>query len=190
MIYVIGYRDKVPAGAEVVDTTSRSDSPFSPFLSKTLLPIKAANMENAWQYSKVYEGYDKDGKPTPEWFVWSQRGFNARWASRYPMGKETKPLYSWFKEKRLDYVEARKELYVPLYRNMLGVNKICIEAVNELTERAKVKDIALRDFDGYHTNDSFETILNNPNKKMGHAFVLREVILERLEAQKDCSQNA
>jgi len=44
---------------------------------------------------------------------------------------------------------------------------------------AAKRDIALWDFDGYNSpGKTYEEIINDPTKKMGHAFVLREVILE------------
>lgn len=61
MIYVIGYRDKTPEGSLIINTTSRSKnwsrglSPF--FLNPGNLygEYSAKNVENAWQYSKVYK---------------------------------------------------------------------------------------------------------------------------------------
>lgn len=182
MIYVIGPRDKAPEGALVIDTTSRSKSIFSPFYNPTDYPIQAKNMENAWQYSKVYEGHDLNGEPSIEWHRWRAKGLESKWADRYPMGKGKVPLYSWFDGKKLTYVEARKKLYVPLYKNSIATDRHedqILHIANLLNE--KYRDVALWDFDGYLTTDSFETIVNNPKKKMGHAFVLREVIQEYMK---------
>lgn len=185
MIYVIGPRDKVPEGALRVDVTSKSKSIFSPFYGSVDCPLKARNMENAWQYSKVYEQHDAGGCPSESWYLWHEQGLNSKWAYRYPMGKGARPEYTWFQGRAIGYIEARKELYTLLYRNMLQTprHEREINLLLSLTrDEESGQDLALWDYDGYLTNDSFETILNNPEKKMGHAFVLREVLRERLDA--------
>jgi hypothetical protein len=137
-------------------------------------------MENAWQFSKVYpEHVDANGNPRARWYIWRGWGLMSTWAYRYPMSKGAVPLYSYLDGRKLNYIEARKELYVPLYKSLLGLVNPSLE---KLVELCKDKDVALWDFDGYHTDDNFDTILNNPDKKMGHAFVLREVINERLQS--------
>ena len=175
-IYVIGPRDKAPADAKVINVTSRAKSPFSPFFHGTSEPIKALRMENAWQFSKVYPEHDYNGHPTKAWFKWREEGLADTWAHRYPFGKGATPLYSYYNGERLDYVEARKVLYIPLYRNMISnLPGVLDEVLEELTRQ----DIALWDFDGYNApGKSFEEIVEDPNKKMGHAFVLREIIKE------------
>jgi hypothetical protein len=180
-LYVAGYYDKIPEGAMVVDTTSRSKSVFSPFLSGTRHPILSMRMENAWQYSKVYPQHDDNGRPNKEWSRWRYEGLHKFFAQRYPMGKGVFPLYTWFNDQQLDYIEARKQLYVPLYRNMLD-NDNAEYQINNIIQMLKRTDVYLKDFDGYNDPDkTFEEILNDPNKKMGHAFVLREVIRERIQ---------
>ena len=35
------------------------------------------NVENAWQYSKVYREYlDDNGDPSKEYFIWAKEGFD------------------------------------------------------------------------------------------------------------------
>jgi hypothetical protein len=68
------------------------------------------NVENAWQFSKVYpEHVGADNEPTPEYFRWRGAGYDNKWASRYPKGKGTKPLYSLWSGEKLDYIAARKK---------------------------------------------------------------------------------
>lgn len=179
MIYVIGPKDECPEHARFIDVTSRARSPFSPFLNDTLKPIKAKVMENAWQYSKVYpEHLESDGSVGEKWLKWRQEGLDNPNPIRYPMGRGAKPLYSYFNGEELGYVEARKKLYIQLYKNMLR-NRI--SEILELVKICRNEDVALWDFDGYRTSDSFETILNNPKKKMGHAFVLKRILLDVVE---------
>ena len=85
MIYVIGPNNPVPKGIEVINTTSRSKTwsrGLSPFF---IGPIdlysgyKSINMENAWQFSKVYEYYlEEDGSIGERYFKWAQDGWAIR----------------------------------------------------------------------------------------------------------------
>lgn len=179
-LYVVSLWAQTPQESITIDTTSRAKSVFSPFLSRCISPIKANNMENAWQYSKVYPQHDDGGKPNKDWERWHYEGLNKTWADRYPAGKGAIPLYTWYNKQQLDYIEARKELYVPLYRNMLENNKAAQKEIDRIIQLLETTDVYLKDFDGYNDpGKTFEEIINDPEKKMGHAFVLREVILER-----------
>lgn len=130
------------------------------------------NMENAWQYSKVYPKYaDANGEPLEEYFTWAQYGWNKKRADRYPMGRGAKPLYSYWDGKKFGYVEARKKIYAPLYAN--AVEKT--EAYRKLKELYDAGDLWLWDFDGYNHHDlgmSYEDVINCEDRKMGHALVL------------------
>lgn len=178
MITVCSLWDDVPSHAISVDTTSRSKSPFSPF---TLGPVivepfedryyVSRNMENAWQFSKVYEDYDKQ-LPT-DWLRWAKQGWDDDYAYRYPAGKGAVPEYSIHCGERLGYIEARKKIYGPLY---MGAVVKTNGFVQLLKQHRNGDDIWLRDFDGYLTDDDHETVLNNPNKKMGHAFWLKHAL--------------
>lgn len=136
------------------------------------------NVENGWQYSKVYaEHTDGEGNPTDEYFIWARDGWGQTRAVRYPMEKGRKPLYSWWDGEKLTYVEARKRVYVPLYARAV----VKTEAFAQLEELYREKDeITLRDFDGYDyvaQGKSFKEVINDPEKKMGHAFVLAMMLM-------------
>jgi hypothetical protein len=181
-LYVTSFREKIPESSVAIDTTSRSKSVFSPFLSGCTAPIKANRMENAWQYSKVYAQHDDGGKPNKEWSRWNHEGLNKSWADRYPAGKGAIPLYTWYNDQQLSYVDARKALYVPLYRNMIENNKAAQVEIDKIIKLLVTTDVYLKDFDGYNDPDkTFDEIINDPKKKMGHAFVLREIILEKIK---------
>lgn len=169
---------KPPPGVYTVDTCSHSNT-WSKGLSPFVLgPVNlyggyvSQTMENAWQYSKVYAGYSQHGEPTQRYFLWAQKGWNNPRAVRYPMGKGAKPLFSYWDGESMDYVTARKRIYCPLYAN--AVEKT--DAFARLYKIAKDKgEIWLRDFDGYDyrgEGKTLEEVLNDPNRKMGHAFVL------------------
>lgn len=200
-VYVVGYRDKVPDEAIVIETTSRAItwskglSPFSLGPVELSPGLHAKNMENAWQFSKVYKQHiDENGLiKVKEYLDWAMQGWNDTYAHRYPMGKGAKPEFSikllpfgkcfidgsgykideYLPVKKLSYIEARKELYIPFYSKAVSDS----DAYNKLadlffTER---QDIYLRDFDGYNHKTlgmTYEDVINCETKKMGHAFVL------------------
>jgi hypothetical protein len=133
--------------------------------------IQSFNVENAWQFSKVYDRFDDNGTPTKEWFTWRFNGLTSKKAIRYPMGKNAKPKYSWWNSQALNYIEARKQIYIPLYSNAVR-NTL---AFSRLMGLKSATDVILWDFDGYNHNEfymSYDDVINCETKKMGHAFVL------------------
>ncbi len=175
-VRVIGPRNR--RNPDAINTTSSAgwSSGFSPFL---LGPVRlygglvARNVENAWQFSKVYSGQTgADGNPSEGWRRWAEGGFRNPRAVRYPMGKGAKPLYSWWDGERLDYVTARKRIYVPLYAGAV----VETDAFRKLAEMYRRGDeIVLWDYDGYDYLElgmTLDQVLNDPTRKMGHAFVL------------------
>lgn len=179
MLYIIGPGYKLPDDKTVINTTSRSNNwgrGLSPFFAG---PVNlyaghtSHNVENAWQYSKVYEYYlEEDGSVGERYFKWATDGWNTIRANRYPMGRDAKPLFSFWDGQKLTYTEARAKIYIPLYS----------EAVKKTPAFAQLKklyeggeDLYLWDFDGYDHRTlglSFDQVINDPNRKMGHAFVL------------------
>lgn len=148
------------------------------------MPRESLNMENAWQFSKVYKKHvGPDGWPTPEYFEWAAAGFNDPVARRFPMGKGVRPEYSLYvnpettEVQRLGYVDARKKIYLPLYRNYVTRTA----GYQELKRLVASTDatVYLRDFDGYNAGTkTFQEILDDPNRKMGHAFILADLLNE------------
>lgn len=163
-----------------IDVTSHSKDIYkqlSPFyLGKCRLADgrKAVNMENAWQYSKVYaEHLNSKGNIKKSWFEWSQEGFDKQKADRYPMGRGAVPEFSYHAGERLPYVLARKKIYIPQYCKTAAKT----EAFKILQEVYKTKEtiILVRDFDAYDhikMGRSWDQVINDPSRKMGHGFVL------------------
>lgn len=179
-VIVVGPRDKdIPKGVTVISTVSKAKDSFWRQLSPFILgPCKlwgghiSQNMENGWQYSKVYRIHDEDGEPNVRWQKWSKEGWENPKAVRYPMGKGASPEYSWWDGKQYGYVQARAKIYIPLYARAVAKT----EAFEELKKRhVEDKEIWLWDFDGYDRRKfgmSLLDVLTCPTKKMGHAFVL------------------
>lgn len=183
-IQVFHKRAKVPADAIVVDCTSRSKEAwsrkFSPFYLGPIdiepydEKLKSETMENAWQFTKIFPGYEDKDKH----LEWAKKGFNSHKAIRYPMGRGKKPLHAVWKGKNLGYVEARKQIYCPIYAEC--VERYASDSLDKLRQLySEGKFIALIDFDGYAKYESLEKALNDPKKRMGHAFVLAMMILNQ-----------
>lgn len=182
MLYVEAYskRDTIPENSIIINTTSRSTnwakglSPFVLYAGHLYENYYAENVENAWQASKVYSEFvDKEGNPNSEYFEWANKIWKSKYAFRYPMGRGRKPLYSYWKKKKLSYVEARIEIYIPIYSRAV-VQSNAFKTLLEIYKTEK-NDIYLIDFDGYNhvkMNKTLREVIDDPNKKMGHAFVL------------------
>lgn len=179
-VHVIGFREmKNAEGKVIINTTSRStnwSNGLSPF---NLGPVElygghvAKNVENAWQFCKVYtEHATKEGEPTQDYYDWAKKGWNDTYAHRYPMGKGKIPLYSYWDGHKLTYIEARRAIYAPVYAKAV-VNTTAFEQLLDLYEGEQA--FALLDFDGYDylaLGMSLRDVLYEEKKKMGHAFVL------------------
>jgi len=135
-------------------------------------------MENAWQFAKVYAVHlDRDDQPTDAYWEWAQAGWANQRAERYPMGKGAVPRYSLWDGEHLDYIEARKKIYGPLY--IQAVQRTAgWQHLLELYESST--ELYLRDWDGWsmerHNMATLTDVLNNPFRKMGHAFVLKMLL--------------
>lgn len=186
MIYVLGPHDKKKIlslkseNVPIINTTSSSTDHWSKQLSPFFLgPISlykqysSRNVENAWQFSKVYKRFvGEDGYPIKEYFVWAQRGWNDTYARRYPMGKGTAPEYSYWNGEKLDYVSARLKIYIPLYSSTVTKTEAFKKLKGIYNE---TKNICLWDYDAYDhysLNMTLKDVAMDPKRKMGHAFVL------------------
>jgi len=175
MINICGPRDPQP---DSINTTSISKDwgrGFSPFF---LGPVdlywgyNSVNVENAWQFCKVYRHQiDEYGDPSLDYWKWAVTGWSSHKAHRYPMGKGAMCEYSYWAGQKLSYVEARKQIYVPLYSSAVAKTS----AFAHLQQVAQEQDVWLWDFDGYDYRSlgmTLKDVINCPFRKMGHAFVL------------------
>jgi len=181
-VITISFKDSLPSGYKEINCTSRGFDKFkmlSPFINRNVScygDLVSKNMENAWQFSKVYPQHNLSGVPTQEWYEWRNRGFEDGFAHRYPMGKGSIPLYSFWDNKKLGYIEARRQIYFPLYENSVKNTDIFAELQ---TEYNKGTLLAIRDFDVYRidiSKISLKDVVDNPMKKAGHGFVLYKML--------------
>lgn len=168
-----------PIGYRRIDVTSHAQDVFrscSPFFVGPVTLYgghTARNVENAWQYSKVYRRFiDERGAPAPAYFEWAEAGWGSGYAQRHPMGSLT-PEYSWWDGEKLSYIEARKRIYIPLYSQ--GVVKT--DGYRELKKLYEDgENLCLLDFDAYDFQALHYTamdVINDPTRPMGHCFVLK-----------------
>ena len=198
-LMVISPREKSPEGFTVINTTSKDTTDigkqFSPFYLANIPLYEgqvARNMENAWQFSKVYKEFaNEHGEPASSYFAWAKKGWADSFAHRYANGKGNIPLYSFWKtqdkktgqwqEHKWDYITARKNIYFPLYAKAI----VQTEAFRSLQQRIDSGEkIALWDFDGYDhaaRNMTYEEVVNEPKYKCGHAFVLYGLLTGQLK---------
>lgn len=139
---------------------------------------ESRTMENAWQFSKVYRQHCCDGKPNQEWRAWSDDGFAAPAAHRYPMGKGARPVGSWWNNELLGYVAARRKIYFPLYRDAVrGTGGFRRLEIVYAERRKLMLPLQLWDFDARpHKGLMFSDVMNDETKIMGHAFVLAAML--------------
>lgn len=115
---------------------SRGSKPWNVLSPFNLGPVKfeedgkvkeCATFETWWQSFKVWKDVDgerhvddtKDQLPNEAWHKWHDTLLANPKPIRRPNGRAI-PLYAWWREQKLDVVQARKELYIPyaqrLYR--------------------------------------------------------------------------
>lgn len=180
------FEKNIPSGSIVVDTTSNSGDfrELSPFV---LSAPPAKRFENLWQFSKVYKKdiMSIDGYPDASWYKWRDAGYASDKAVRYPMGKGAIPEYSLWNEEQLDYTGARKKIYAPEYAKNVEPTESYkrLKGLYDYTN-GLFKELILLDYDAYDhiaLNMSLIDVINNPRRKMGHAFVLIMMLTGMLE---------
>ena len=184
MVHIVGPKDRKNYPEFLQINTTSSSLTWSKGLSPFFLgPIKlyqnfeAKNLENAWQFSKVYPEHFINNQITSKYWDWAKNGWSSTWAHRYPMGKGKKPLFGLWDNQQLDYVSSRKKIYAPLYIKAVKESEAFKQLQSLYLEK---KTLVLFDFDGYDyhgLNMTLTDVLNDPTKKMGHAFLLAMILM-------------
>jgi hypothetical protein len=177
-VYVL--RPGHDATCQVVNVTTRGPEPWRVLSPMLLGPVPlyagqwSRTMENAWQYSKVYPQHaGQDGSAGYMWWNWARAGWERPDAVRYPMGKGAQPVYSLWAAERLGYIAARQRIYIPLYVQAVRFSQLDVFRV--LREMAVKSDLVIEDFDAYDHRGlgySWSDVIRDPDRKMGHGFVL------------------
>lgn len=129
--------------------------------------------ENYWQSGKIYDTIPEE--KSKSWWI------NLNEPKRkYPAGKGKQVLYSNYDGKIRNYIESRKEIYVPEYFSLIENNPISKKWSNIIK---KGKSIVVYDFDGprdknnqpiceeVNLNLLIEKI-NNPIHPFGHGYIV------------------
>jgi hypothetical protein len=142
------------------------------------IPTRATNIENLWQFSKVWDGEhdENNDKPKKEFFERRNKG----WADKKPhrwvkKGKDSNgnrniSKYSWWAGEKLSYLEARRKIYCPIY----AAEVIKTDSYKQLK---KLNDdgynLLLIGYDGYDPNGkTLKECFNDISRPFGHELVL------------------
>ena len=194
----------LPPEWAMVNSSTHSNETWSRWLSPMLLGpcdlypgrdgrmLTSCTVEAAWQFSKVYtEHVGPDGEPNEEWWEWAQRGWGRSYEEyvslgkqslRYPMGKDPvsgrsrRPLYSYWKGEHLDYVAARRRIYVPLYARAVTRTEAW-QRLREVYDGALAAGSGVRiyGFDGLNLHAlgrTYGEALQDTTRPFGHSLVL------------------
>lgn len=171
-IIVIGKRTKVPSGFEEVNVTSKGDefkrlSPFFPVV-KIDIPFmenkQGCSVEGVWQGLKVMENSKgvKIGIDKKKFEVSNMKNLKRK----APKDGKVLGHYTGEGKPLLNLVDARMQIYIPIYLNQL---ENCKEDLNALRKKAENGPICLRD---YYAND--EVSLDKP---LSHASLIKRYLL-------------
>jgi hypothetical protein len=215
-----------------VSSGNSSFSSLSPFYLKN---EKNQIMENLWQFSKVYEDVPKSKQVKSRWnstiiwdhpmehhvnimkdkyiikskyFKWRKKGFNAKYAIRYPIGYKNrhKCLFSLTKDVlndkyvTLDYIESRIQIYYPLYKSMVvkevkflelkerlanGENLLLLEpdgphqeSLDYYKEQYQVNDNFIENNTMLVTEENIKIMLHDPKHPFGHGYCLAMALMD------------
>ncbi len=158
---------KAYPGAILADVTSHATDGLvrlSPFYPHGGIPVpfspgmEAMCVEAVWQGLKVFEHADVDTSLFQNVTMKNLKRTVRRFG--IPLGHRKGVNGTQL----LDYIEARKQIYLPTYRWVLE-NKVA-SIMDRLREASKTKTIVLLDF---NTNCD----VNNPTKPLSHAFLVK-----------------
>ena len=223
-----GKRPLLPGYEEVYSLTKSTPyGDLSPYCLKSSTGII---LENLWQFSKIYQQVpestqtysrydstviwnhpsethvtkDSSGKIciTDEYYQWRQKGFDCKYAVRYPVGyhHRHKCLGVIHQGNKYNYIDSRKVLYLPAYLDAVK----CTSNFKKLQTWIKDgKKLLITEVDGPHqeslnyyqqqygvgsdfiqnhttvaTKENLDIMLNDPKHPFGHGYCLAWALLE------------
>jgi len=172
-----------------VTSSQKSDSPYRRDFSP-MTPIEGGykgfwNFESYWQSGKVFNGISKD--VARGWWK-KQMKPKRKYAGPGSVGKRLQVVFSaWpdYMEKEMQWVQSRKEVYVPEYSELIR-NRDSTKELKALLESGK--DIMIYDLDGPKLADGTPTTLevtldvlrnkiNATDFPFGHGFIVAATLL-------------
>jgi hypothetical protein len=154
----------------IIDVTSRGELPwvrFSPFFPHGGIPIPfspvrfAKSVEGIWQGLKVFETEDVD---PAKWEITNMKGIKRSTRSR---GRVLGHRQGVQGDALLDYLQARRQIYLPVYRWVLE-NRLR-EEVAQLQAIAAQQPLVLLD---YETNADVSDL----RRPLSHAALIRRFL--------------
>lgn len=162
---------KAPEGAKKVNVTSAQSKSsafrldFSPMTESGYKGYWC--FENWWQSLKRFEGINEE-----KWLSWWLNQTKPK--RRYPGSRGKKCLYAKYKNRTFNYVDSRKELYVPKYYKLIK---------NAESLNVKSDIIVVYDFDGPRKEDGSVDIqpvsidllkekINDTRFPFGHGYII------------------
>jgi len=142
------------------------------------LPKAATNIENLWQFSKVWEGeVDDKGFPTREFFERRNGGWKDKKAHRYVKKGRNVPLFSYWNGEHLSYIQARKKIYCPIYAEYVK-KTVAWKQLEKLLQDGY--NIQILGYDGYDfSSKTLLECINDPSRPFGHELVIASMLLNQ-----------
>jgi hypothetical protein len=142
--------------------------------------VKIKNLENCWQFSKVWTGEEDEDteKPTKEFWTRRKEGWEDVKAHRWVKkgndsnGNRNIPLYSYWKGQKLSYMQARGAIYCPLYAELVQKTDAYKKLKKLVDEGCNVQILG---FDGYDFDGEGMTLADcyrDTSRPFGHEHVL------------------
>eukprot|EP01080_Neovahlkampfia_damariscottae_P009052 gene9052-1149_t len=129
-----------------------------------------------------------------EWFEWRKKGFECKYPLRHPNGtsKNGLPIFSYFNGEFLSYIDARKKIYLPIYKELVRKETVYSDIFEQVK---KGQNILLIDVDGPSVEKypngiemslkKIHEFIENPKLIFGHGFACACALLEDLESLDD-----
>ena len=163
----------------IIDVTSKADLPwrkFSPFFAHEKIPVPGMkntfgySVEGIWQGLKIFENHGVDLN-----YLLKSTSNLKRTIKSFGIIKGHQ-----FENRIIEYVEARKLIYLPTYNFVLD-NFLALE-VNELCKLLEEKNIVLLDY-----NVNIDVL--NLKQPLSHAGLIKDFIFQKLNISKVEEQN-
>lgn len=145
--------------------------------------------ENYWQYGKVWKHHLKEnGRISEDWWKFHLSGESLEKGRRRPLGKQYgRTVTSFYNMRYYEYIESRKEIYVPIYTNLIENTR----SMNSLIRLARSgENIMILDGDGppreiypngaAMTDELWNTMIEDEKYSFGHGYVVAKLLMDSL----------
>eukprot|EP01027_Heterolobosea_sp_BB2_P014653 GEZU01021019.1.p1 GENE.GEZU01021019.1~~GEZU01021019.1.p1 ORF type:complete len:358 (+),score=89.05 GEZU01021019.1:60-1133(+) len=162
---------------------------------KVPMPETAQNMENLWQFSKVWRGEfdEKKGIPIKDFFTRRASGWKDNTGHRHvkkgndpSTGKPYVPLFAWWAGEKLKYIEARRRIYCPIYAREVA-NTAAFKKLMQMVDDGF--NVQILGHDGYNRGTlTWNQCFLDERRPFGHEMVLA-CLLEGVAPWRQLNEN-